>query len=1438
MRPVLHPSRRLYAPPARRVIAAAGVAILTLSLAVAPSLGAHASSPGAAAQARGQAPAGLPWMDTSLSPDQRADLLLAALTLDQKVAFMHGIGDDTGMGFVGDHTGAIPPMPAIGFPGIHFTDGPIGVRQGGEPATLMPAPVALAASWDPAMAQQYGTVLGSEAHAKNNDVIFGPMINMVRIPQGGRDFETLGEDPYLAARIAVPEIEAIQNQGVMADPKHYVANNQETDREVTNAIVDDRTLHEIYLPAFEASVEQAHAATVMAAYNKVNGAYNTQNCPLLHGVLEGQFGFDGFVVSDYDSTYGQEVPSVNCGTDVELPTGEGLPGLGGQPGSRATGGYDYLPQDVTAGTVLTSTIDAAVHRVLRTLFRFGVFDRQPCPIANDINNCSPIDANADGLAARQVAEAGAVLLKNATPQAAAAPLLPLDTGRVTSIAVIGPAAATNAQGGGSSATVPFTNVTPLQGITARAGPGIRVAYNDGSNAALAAAVAATSSVAIVVVADQMMEQVDRPCLDLNCYSSASAGGATQATDQDALIEAVAVANPHTIVVLNSGAPDLMPWIGQVPSVLESWYGGEENGAAMASVLFGDVNPSGKLPVTFPLTETDTAANTPQQYPGVGEMAHYSEGVFIGYRHYDQAGTTPLFPFGHGLSYTTFSYSNLAIAPAEACTAGAGATGTGPTRATVSFDVQNTGSRAGAEVAQLYLGFPMRSAVPEPPKWLRGFQKVFLQPGQITHVTLPVDQRALSYWDTTHSQWTVQPGPFNIMVGGSSRDIRLTGSMQADATGAVSNPSPPDTTSVATPCPPTATATATMTPVPPTATMLPASSATPIPATSTPVPPATTRVPATSTPVPPAVTRVPATATPVPATGTSMPMTTPTGKSTSAATATMTGGRTAAPAATTTAIVTLPGAVATAIPPSGTTPQPAIERPTIAVSPDTTRPGNTVTVTGRGFRPGETITLALNGAALLTRPTIVRADRAGRFTAVIVAPGGLLEGANAVSALGVASRVAALATLIGRLPVAAQFFFAGGQNTSDTQSVLQALNPNDHPANVTLTLYVPNGSVQRSHVTIAPHSQRQIPVATLTRRQGNVGLALTANVQVAAQLALTRPGRDGDAILGNTGLGTTWYLAEGYTGLTFHETVSILNPDARHAARVTLRLLALGGKGSHTVTVSAPAHSDTTVDVSRLLPGRSLSVVATSNRGVVVERTLSFSHLNRGRGASSGYGLTARAGINVAATSWLFAEGSTANHFETYLTVLNPGAATAHVTARFYGRAGALLGIKTIVVAGLSRGNIRLNGLVHASGIASTVMADQPVAVERPEYFGSPNGVRVAGSDVFGLNGGATRWSFAGGDTAGTSEFLLLYNPSAASIAVRVTFYSADGRAVNRQVTLRPRERATLDVRRLAPGLTAPHGLTLESMNGQGFVAEQTVFALDLTTLRTTQGLAQ
>jgi len=632
---------------------------------------------------------------------------------------------------------------------------------------------------------------------------------------------------------------------------------------------------------------------------------------------------------------------------------------------------------------------------------------------------------------------------------------------------------------------------------------------------------------------------------------------------------------------------------------------------------------------------------------------------------------------------------------------------------------------------------------------------------------------------------------------------------------------------------TATSTATNT-----ATSTATSAANPATSTNTPLPPAdTATTTATSTPTTTATNTPTNTNTAAPATNTNTAVPPTNTSAPSAATTTNPTAATATPTTT-----TAPADTMTAAPgqPTTTLPRSGLPRynPRIALSPGAVAPGTVVVVHGSGFASREQVTLALDGAALLTQPLTVVTDRAGRFTARFVAPDSLLSGPNSVSAIGAVSRLAALATLVGLRPSGTRLYLAGGELAPGTRPLLQVLNPGNRAAAVTIALYFADGTVQRFPSTVAAHSQRQVPLDSLTAHRGAFGLVLSATAPIAAQLTLRRAGRDGDGILARAGLDTTWYLAEGYTGGTFHESVSILNPDPARAARVTLRLLALGGRGSRTLTISVPAHSEQVVDVNRLLPGHSLSIVATSDRGIVVERSLTFSRLGRGRGATNGYGLTTRAGINVAASSWLFAEGSTANHFETFLTILNPGTTTAHVTARFYGRTGAPLGSRTMTVAGLSRANIKLNDLVDASGIASTVLADQPIVVERPEYFGSPNGARVAGSDVFGSNGGATRWSFAGGSVDGNNEFLLLFNPSARSIPVGITFYGADGRTVERSVTLQPNQRATLDVRRLAPEVGASHGVTLLSRNGQGFIAEQTVFSSNLSTLDSTQGQAR
>lgn len=503
-------------------------------------------------------------------------------------------------------------------------------------------------------------------------------------------------------------------------------------------------------------------------------------------------------------------------------------------------------------------------------------------------------------------------------------------------------------------------------------------------------------------------------------------------------------------------------------------------------------------------------------------------------------------------------------------------------------------------------------------------------------------------------------------------------------------------------------------------------------------------------------------------------------------------------------------------------------PTITLGVTSVKPGESVTLSGKGFNTRERITLALNGAALETTPAVITTEN-GAFQATFAVPSRLLDGANTVSAVGNASRVTAVAPLTGSLPIAAQFYFAGGLNTSTEHSFVDLLNAHGEPADVTLTFYFDNGATGDKHVTVAPHTRTTVSVADYNYPVGTFGLALRANRTVSAQITITRDGKDGDSLLGNTGLGTRWYLAEGYTGLTFHETVSILNPSATPAS-VQLQILSLGGGAARTVTVTAPPHANLVTDINALTPGHSVSIVATSDIPVVVERTLTFSN--------QGYGLTMSAGSNTPATSWIFAEGTTANHFQTFLTILNPNTVPTQVTASFYGQSGNSLGNRTLVVPGLSRANLKFNDFLSASGIASVVTSNLPVVVERPEYFGSPNDQGIAGSDVFGQNGAAVTASFPGGDTLGTDEYLLVYNPSAATVPIDVTFYGPGHTSITKRIEVPPTVRFNINVNTFVPGFNATHGAVLQSVSGLGFVAEQTVFAPNYSSLRSTPDLAQ
>jgi beta-glucosidase len=826
------------------------------------------------------------YQDPSAPADQRADDLLAKMTLEEKVTLLGG--DRTGF--------ATKPIERLGIPGMTMTDGPVGVRW--EKSTAFPAGVAMAASWDTDLILRVGAAMGQEAKAHGRDVLLGPCLNIHRVPQGGRSFESFGEDPYLAARAAVAFVRGVQQERVIATPKHFAANNQETNRSTIDTRVDERTLNEIYLPAFKAAVREGGAWAVMSAYNKLNGFWCSENPPLLTDILKRGWGFKGLVMSDWGAVH-SAVPTANAGCDLEMPRADYL-------------NEQQLLPAVKRGEVAAAVVDDKVRRILRAMIAMGIFDRNGRPAPG-----GSLDTPAHRELARQAAIDSAVLLKNDGR------ILPLDVGRVKSLAVIGPNAAIARTGGaGSSRVTPFYEVSPLEGIRARIGAGIQVAYGAGcgmrgdpltleasvlapppgaptgahgllgqyfddvdlqgtpvatriderielslgrqptadelallpaglkpqnfsvrwtgtltpgraaeyefaaraddgvrvrvgetllidgwtqmpragkqatirleANRAYPIAIeyvqrtgAASLRVGWRLADSEMLREAvaaaraaDVALVFAGLSAAYEAEGSDRETlalpdNQEQLIQAIAAANPRTVVVLNSGAPVVMEaWIDRVPAVLEAWYPGQEAGNAIAALLVGDRAPSGKLPATFLKRWEDSPAYG--HFPGQDGAVDYAEGVFVGYRHFDRANIEPRFPFGHGLSYTTFAYRNLALTP-ESITAASGTQGGTAASVTVAFDLENTGSREGAEVTQLYVR-DVEASVPRPVKELKAFRKLVLKPGQRTRVTMTIDRSALAFYDVGRHDWVVEPGTFDVLVGSSSRDIRLQGSL--------------------------------------------------------------------------------------------------------------------------------------------------------------------------------------------------------------------------------------------------------------------------------------------------------------------------------------------------------------------------------------------------------------------------------------------------------------------------------------------------------------------------------------------------------------------------------------------------------------------------------------------------------------------------------------
>jgi beta-glucosidase len=685
------------------------------------------------------------------TPDQRADALLAEMTQAQKLAMVQGSGNATMSRGAAGYIAGIQPL---GIPALYFGDGSVGVGNSIGPATALPSSIASAASWDTTEAAKYGTVIGSELSDYGINVNLGGNINLIgREPRDGRTFETKGEDPILAGKITAQHLMAIQAQHVMAGIKHFAFNDQESGRTTANVIIDDRGGRESDLLAFEIGVKDSNVQSVMCSYNLTNSQYDCENSYLLNQVLKGDWSFPGFVMSDWGATHSTVNASLN-GLDQEQPDGQYFSKLG-----TAISG-NQVPQ---------SRLDNMVHRILRAMFEVGIFDG-PLTI-------QAIPAAADAAVAQEIEEQGAVLLKNSGAQ------LPLNGSALQSIAIIGSHADFAVLSGGGSAqvmpiggaaiigpppcppcfaTVIWDPSSPLNAIQAKA-PSAKVQFADGSDSVAAASLAASSQVAIVFVSQWASEGMDEPSLSLTDLTS------TTPVNQDALVAAVAAANPRTIVVVESGGPILMPWLSQVSAVLEAWYPGQSGGPAIADLLFGVTNPSGKLPITFPASEAQLPRPViPQPPDNVTPFAlNYTEGYNVGYKWYDVQGFTPLFYFGYGLSYTTFSITNAAIVNNLSST-------TNP-NFQVTFKLANTGAVAGAEVAQVYLGLP--ASTNEPPKRLVGWKKVLLQPGSSQPVTIEVDQNdsshPMSYWNTGTSSWVVAPGTYTIYLGNSEAAASLT-----------------------------------------------------------------------------------------------------------------------------------------------------------------------------------------------------------------------------------------------------------------------------------------------------------------------------------------------------------------------------------------------------------------------------------------------------------------------------------------------------------------------------------------------------------------------------------------------------------------------------------------------------------------------------------------
>lgn len=711
------------------------------------------------------------YLDETRPLDERVEDALSRMTTDEKIAMIHARSKFSS-----------PGVPRLGIPEFWTTDGPHGIRpevlwdeweQAGwtnDSCIAFPALSCLAATWNPDMAKLYGKSIGEEARYRKKDILLGPGVNICRTPLNGRNFEYMGEDPYLTSKMVVPYIQGVQTNGVAACVKHYALNNHEKNRHTTNAIADDRTLYEIYLPAFEAAVKQGGAWAIMGSYNLYKNQHACHNQYLINDILKGEWGFDGVVISDWGGTHNTNEAIAN-GLDMEF--GSWTDGLHEGTGNAYDNYYLAAPylQLINEGKIGTKELDDKVRRILRLAFRTTMNSKRPFG-----SLCSPEHI----IAARTIGEEGIVLLKNDNN------ILPLNTNKVKRIAVIGEnAIKMMTVGGGSSSLKAIYELSPLEGIKNRFGDKAEVVFARGyvgdpsgeyngvttgqdlkddrtADEILAEAIEIAKSADIVFFIGglnksyhQDFEGLDREGLELPY-------------NQDKIISELAKANKNLVVINISGNPVAMPWVDEVPAIIQGWYLGTECGNSLAAVLSGDVNPSGKLPMTFPIQLSDVGSHCVGEYPGKTRNdgsgivdCNYSEGIFVGYRWNEKNNIKPLFPFGHGLSYTTFRYGKpkldkKAISENDSIR--------------IKIPITNIGSKAGAEVVQLYIK-DVESSLPRPLKELKDFKKVSLQPNQTIEVEFVITPDKLKFFDDMKHDWVSEPGEFHALIGSSSADIR-------------------------------------------------------------------------------------------------------------------------------------------------------------------------------------------------------------------------------------------------------------------------------------------------------------------------------------------------------------------------------------------------------------------------------------------------------------------------------------------------------------------------------------------------------------------------------------------------------------------------------------------------------------------------------------------